>query len=433
VLLVRSSYLVILMISLSGVAIPAAPPIPIVKGEWPQDTLPAIFAEGQDPTAEFNDFGWRLFLAAAWPGDPLKKGEPDRLATLPDLKPPVWDGWAGVDELYLDGGARPLNWGDTGTRRPANLPPGDFPPTRVLSQLNQMGVGVPIGPLVAQNRTYTLYETRVNRTLYEFLRGADTAPASWRYLAKNLPKPDKPALDYPVGSICFKAAWRLFQLPAEQELMKRYHVMSAWVPTTQSPFWERRAVGLTGFHLIVRTAKRPEWLWFSFEHVDNLSVGSDAPAGTKPTYNNPAGPQWAFHPEVNQLPSAVFPVGPPAMSTSPTPVQVVRFSRIPASTRLANDAYQKHAVVRLTPWRHYSLIVAQWPRRRAMGGTFPGTAGFPFPDAPEAAERPIANSVLETSKNLQSGQSCMKCHAVRKTYGTGPLWFVSTRALTVTP
>ena len=71
VLLVRSSYLVILMISLSGVAIPAAPPIPIVKGEWPQDTLPAIFAEGQDPTAEFNDFGWRLFLAAAWPGDAI--------------------------------------------------------------------------------------------------------------------------------------------------------------------------------------------------------------------------------------------------------------------------------------------------------------------------------------------------------------------------
>lgn len=406
----------------------AAPPAPKVAGVWPEDTFPVVFLAGMDPSSDFNDFGWRLFLAAVWPGDDANKGEPDPAATLGGVKPPAIEGWAGIDDLYQDGGGRPPVWADAGLRKPPLPAFVDAPPARVLSQLNQMGLGVPYGPLVAQNGTYTLYETRVNRKLYEFLRGTDVQPSSWRYLAKNLPARDKPALDYPTGSICFKAAWRLFQLPAEEQLLKRYHTMTAWVPIARSPFWERQTVGLTGFHLIVRTDRRPEWLWFSFEHVDNLVVGPDAPPGTKPTYNNPTGPQLVFHPDVNRLPDAVFASGPPRISPTPVPAQVVRFSRIPSETKLVNNAYQSHASVSPTVWRHYSLIVAQWPLRRLTGGMIPGAPGFVFPDAFSAASHPIANSVLETTTHLQVSESCMKCHGARKSFATGPLWFVATRA-----
>src|SRR5664279_1038917 len=46
-----------------------------------------------DPFPDFDNFGWRAFLALNWPSltDPAHRGVPDRAETLGDPGPRVWE------------------------------------------------------------------------------------------------------------------------------------------------------------------------------------------------------------------------------------------------------------------------------------------------------------------------------------------------------
>lgn len=404
---------------------PAQTTSPTVDGRWPPDDAPARLDVGLDPTIDFSHYAWRTLLGCIWPADPLHKGEPDPSKSLADNLPVTLDAWANVEELYQPDGTRPRPWSDAGPR----LPPGvsGALPSRLLTQVNQMGFDAPTGPLIAQNGTFTWYETRINRRLYEHLRGADDRPTSWLYRAANLPGRDAAPLDYPVGSLCVKLAWREFKLPAERALTSRYHVREAYVKDPVTQAWQLRTLGLVGLHVIARTEKRPEWLWFSFEHNDNLVIAPGAPAGLKPCFNDPSGPQSKSDPSVNKLPAKIDPLAPPSMV--PAPVQVVRVSRLDDQIQATNHAYQTHVDVRDSVWKHYSLIVAQWPTIRATRRAYPDSAGKPFPDAANFADHPIANSVMETLTIYQQSESCMKCHSAPQPLATGRLWFVTRRAL----
>src|SRR5205814_1467290 len=80
---------------------------------------------------------------------------------------------------------------------------------KILSQVARLGTvnevgftATPLGPLVAQNRTYVRYEVRLNRVAYEFMR------TNKYYLRENLPSErGTDPLGFPSGSVVVKAAW----------------------------------------------------------------------------------------------------------------------------------------------------------------------------------------------------------------------------------
>src|SRR4029078_13734279 len=99
-------------------------------------------------------------------------------------------------------------------------------------------------------------------------------------------------------------------------------------------------MGLVGFHIAQKTKEFPEWIWSTFEQVDNVppKAGNIQSSFNNGTGNPPTGTQgFANRPvytSVGQLPK------------NPTPTQVVRLNPIPttpagASTVDVNPAFHQ--------------------------------------------------------------------------------------------
>jgi hypothetical protein len=166
-------------------------------------------------------------------------------------------------------------------------------------------------------------------------------------------------------------------------------------------------VGLVGLHIVQKTPSRPQWIWSTFEQVDNVPGVSQGPW----TYNNgtdkpPSQPDGT--PQGNKNPNG-WP--PPA---SPAPVNVVRYSKFPinTSTVTTNQQYQSALQAKGGPWQYYQLVMTQWPlqlnppqpippgQSGAPGNTFPGTN----------ATSAFANVALETFDQTNIVNGCMRCH-----------------------
>ena len=161
-------------------------------------------------------------------------------------------------------------------------------------------------PLVAQNRTYTRYETRINEPEYSAL-----ALSGWSQ-GQNLPDQDHPA-QLPAGSIAVKAAWRLLTAADTPAARARYYVVQnanvvdvAKTIAAGRVVCSKSDVALVGLHMVIRTAHRPQGVWSTFEHVDNVppaGVGEtrepDArDAGALYSYFDASKPKLGLWPEL---------------------------------------------------------------------------------------------------------------------------------------
>ena len=174
---------------------------------------------------------------------------------------------------------------------------------------------------------------------------------------------------------------------------------------------ERRQFVLIGFHIGQKTPKRPQWIWSTFEHVDNLAAGPDAPVGTLASLNDPAKPQ-VLSPQLDPV-DAFHPLLP-----DPDPVQVVQedpSNAIPSQTAATNAKWHADPRVKGSFLRFYQLVRTQWPTAVPPE---PTGAGRPFP------ARRVANMTMETY--LQSS-SCIGCH-VKTPLNTDFVWAINTRA-----
>ncbi len=393
-----------------------------------------------DPYPTFDNFAWRAFIALNWPalGGADGRGAPDRARTLADAGPRVWETFKAHYELFQTGadgrpaapspfasfeGMNPC--GESFDNRTKTL--ASFVP---YAEFNQPGftLGEFLNPLVAQNRTYTRYEIRLNRAEYDAIAGAGWAEG------RNLPDADHPA-DLPIGSIAVKASWRVLTDADTPAVRARYYVSSASVVDVAKSVAANRIVcapaevALVGFHIMVKTRYRPQWLWSSFEHVDNvppagagLAREPDAKdAGAPYSYFDAAHPDRTAPrlgaPETEPISAA----NPPRLD--PEPMQVRRLHPIHPSTMAMNRAYWDLNGVRGTVWEHYMLVASQWPTQPVPPGPendghfFPGltvdrnTPRENYETADPAAEgkENLANTTLETF--LQDASSCMSCHA----------------------
>jgi hypothetical protein len=401
---------------------PPAPPPPTVSWEIPRDVeFPSGFSEAEtNPIAFFDDLSWRTFLALNWPAIDAKRGAADSSKNPGGTSPVVWETWKAGYELFRPDGAPPSEWDSFEAVSPSRAVPNPdagkakqllsfskFGP--VLEDMNErMELGIPVGPLVAQNRTYVRYEMRVNQPQYEFIRGNPKDPRTALYLRQNLPGDGASPLRFPPDSIEVKAAWRQFRLPEEEGLLPRYYHREALLVDRQTGACEKKVMGLVGLHIVHKTPSRPQWVWSTFEHVDNVAVGPGAAPNARPTFNDPCGPQQGDG--VNVLPAPLSAANPPR--ANPNPVQVVSFNPINESTRKSNDLYHNHRLVKDTVWKNYQLVATQWPTRPKAGGT-----GVPFP------RTRVANVTMETE---YWRNSCMNCHA--ETQRTDFVWVLAVHA-----
>lgn len=370
-----------------------------------------------DKFPELDNFAWRAFVALNWPSltDPAHRGAPDRAKNPGDPGPRVWETFKARYELFQTSpNGKPLAPQPWTTYDGANPCGGDvdnrektlatFEPFMDFNQATFSGN--PANPLVAQNRTYTRYETRLNELEYSTLSGLTQR--------EKLPDTDNPLL-MPAGSIAVKAAWRILTEADTPALRARYYVVQnanvvdvAKTLAAQRVVCTKSDVALVGMHIVIRTERRPQGVWATFEHVDNVpQAGAYEPdaknVGAPYSYFDASKPKLGLSPQFGS--PGTFPVSldhPPKLN--PEPNQVVRRKPIHLSTLSMSRYYWSLPGIKDTVWTHYMLVAVQWPSH--------GFPIDPYNDGtffPEGRKENLANTTMETYFQDEP-TSCMSCH-----------------------
>jgi hypothetical protein len=379
---------------------PSTPAVSITSPDLPTDVcIPTGFPSNQNPIEFFDDFSWKSFVSLIWPALPQKRGEPDRSKNVNDVAGPrVFETFKADWELYQ---AQPTEWSKISNADPCNshaLQWGDF----VLASFAKFGnlgeAGFPdlSHALPAQNKTWVRYATSFNQPIYSKIFNDQL------YVMSKLQA--APPLTFENGSITIKSAWIDMDNVAQKE---RYYRRIVKFMKTDGTCLDKE-VGLIGMHVVQKTPSRPQWIWSSFEHVDNVSPeGQDGPNPTRPmAFNDGTGTAMP-----TQDPNGGFP---PISWDNPQVYNVTRFKPIHPSTKTTNDHY-RNALVGV--WSNYQLVLTQWPvppQGTPSTGPVPATQdGGPSHTFPgSAASSAFANTVLETWMQKSISTGCMACHDI---------------------
>ncbi len=351
-------------------------------------------------------FSWQDFLALHWPASADHRGQPDPYKPISAPGPRVWETWKEAYEVYLPTGDEPPPWN---TPQPVPGGCGDADVSKVLSRRQKVDDVIdaklqPTGAdktlpatLTDQQGRLVRYEIRLNEVLFDYIR-ANTLYNGAIQAAAN-------AVSFPAGSMLIKAAWR--ELEAQEEPL--FHTIGACVceatqdgfPTDCAP----KRMGLVGFHIMHKTPSAPQWIWSTFEHVNNVTSRTGAPT----SFNNPrCDPKDC----------------PPNQQTSPgIPTQVTRVTPIPSAdpdcdhpeqaidnVHELNTNLRQALADRGSVFQYYELVNSQFPL--PVVATDAGSAPTP---STVFDVRPtwLANTTLETF--IQESSSCMGCHAMART------------------
>ncbi len=363
---------------------------------------------------DFDEYSWQTFVALNWPALPNGDPDPKRVIGQGGDAPAVWESYKETFEIFLADGSRPAPWG-----APRQLPaacqgvaPAGTPVLNMIQKapqvvLDAMGQPFRTGPLIDQDSNYVRFAISLNRPAFEFI-------VNNRLYNKQGQAAFTQPLVFPVGSnsdadslgaIIIKSAWKII---TPDDIAGRYHTRQVLVytpPSTEPPVQESCAlqtVGLVGWHAAHKTADAPQWIWTTFEHVDNLSVPPNS--GLRPSFHNPDCRDCA----VNTPPT---PPWDPNVKTAPT--QVVRDIPIDEATQALNAEWQGRlrTVDPRSPWQYYELISTQWPTNPGAPGT-----GNPAPQF-------LANTTLETyvqGRVPNVSSSCIMCHNNATTTASRP-------------
>jgi hypothetical protein len=210
-----------------------------------------------------------------------------------------------------------------------------------FSDIGQAGFGSLVGPLVAQNTTYVRYSTGFNKI--EF----DQIVQNELYLRAKLPGAGQ-SLTFNNGALDVKSAWiDMTNVPHP----KRYYTRTALVMDPATGQCSQKTVGLVGLHIVQKTPSRPQWIWSTFEQIDNVPPAQPGAPGTF-TFNDGSG---------TPMPMAnPYPIDPPILPTPP-PFNVQRVKPIHLSTQNTNAAYQQALSPQGSVWQFYQLVMTQWP------------------------------------------------------------------------
>jgi hypothetical protein len=355
----------------------------------------------------FDDYSWRALAALVWPATREHRGTPssDGIAAA---GPRVFETYKPLWEIFHSDGSVPepvFDKYDAAAFNPCNALTqfGDviIGSASGIDDIGQAGIGVLDPPVVAQNGRYIRTLTLFNQVAF------DNIVKNRFFLRSELPpvprpRPERPVIEFPVGSIAVKSAWiDVADMPPA--LVKRFYTRIALVKHATGGGCAPTKVGLVGLHIAQKTPSRPQWIWSSFEQKDAVPPKwADWPGAF--ALNDGSG---APMPERNPL--SLEPLAPEPVR----PFNVVRNTDAPilTSTELTTYGYQHQLAG--TPWQHYRLVATQWPRLEgnqatpipasrdgSVPNTFPGTGAFSA----------FANVAMETfdQKGVQLG--CMSCH-----------------------
>ncbi len=302
----------------------------------------------------FEILGWKSFIAMNWP---FQQGQPQ--PRLSDPGQPRWVTWKEAYDVYLPGGAQPAPWGAPRTIPPTVCKQRPAGATRVLYRNSKAGA-LQVADEMEQAFTYPLWDQSGNIVRYEVQMNI----LEFDYLVKNelyniegqiaFNKANPQGVKFPSGSnssqqpgvIEIKMAWKIL---TPKDVRERYFTTEALVVDESTGDCVPQLLGMVGMHISQKTASSPQWIWSTFEHVDNIDVNSLADHVTRPSFTDPSCATC----EQNGQPT----VGLDGKKRN----QLGRMVPVPKETAALNAQVQALLARDNSVLRYYELISTQWP------------------------------------------------------------------------
>ncbi len=401
-------------------------PAIVLKSQIPGDAqfgkLPPNATNEQkllDIQGDFDIYSWNTFIALNWPPGPDGNGDPNKTIGQNGDNDTVWEHYRDVSDIFLAGGKKP-SWNGpvtVPTQCKANYKPG----MRILSQvgktptvLTDFSQPFNTGPLIDQNGNYTRYEILVNKPMFDYILQNTLYSKAGQKVFSGAVKFPCGVLNGAEGAIMVKSSWKVIK----PEDKSRFHTQTVLVysPASQNPKYpascSTKLMGLVGLHIGHKTNSGAQWLWSTFEHIDNAPSEADVAKKTfKPQYNY-------YNPNCsgqNCTPNVV-----PPRPWNPTKVssfhsQVVRMNMFKGNEFAFESAAARNkdawallsGVSTSSVWLNYELVSTMWPTNTGQCQATPGDPlGTPAPNF-------LANTTLETYiqgmvPNVSS--NCIECH-----------------------
>lgn len=361
--------------------------------------LPGDVAKGADASA-IDDFSWASFIAVNWPADGsiIGKGA-DAVA--------AWQSWKLDSDVLVPDGQVPIPF-----KQPSPIPAACTqvapPGTRVLTHDTKMGrlgdfLTPGNGPLIDQNGEYVRFEILVNEPMYDFILANKLYSVAGQaaYNPGGVLALPAGVQGGATGSVMLKVAWKLMGAGDD---VKRFHTAMAYLYNpNSSPQCQLRLVGMVGMHISHKTANAPQWVWSTFEHVDNAPLIASTDSNHY-SFSDGAAMHRASGCDgttCNAEPKGVWDPN----SGDKTPSQVARLVDFTATAQQQNTAYAA-ALKAINPhsvFANYRLVGTQFPSDVTSASD---PAGVPRPAF-------LANTTMETY--LQgtvpvASSNCAGCH-----------------------
>jgi hypothetical protein len=407
--------------------------------------------------AWFDDFSWQEFVAINWPVGSQGNPQPN----ITDGGTPQWATWHESLQVFRPDGSDPQN--DTPRLCPQNSR--KLRELYVTSSVFSNTVDSDIADERNQAFTTPLYDQNGNEARYEILLNEP----EYKYIVENklynldgqieYSQTNHAPVKFPsgnsatgeVGAIEIKLAWKEL---SDLDSPSRFYTQTVLLPKLDNngePITNsdgsfksctEQLVGLVGMHIAQKTNSSPQWIWSTFEHVDNLNVNdNEFSSDGKPLYalfHDYSIPGQTLPINVAPIPRDTNTGKPSAKGIKKT--QVARLIPIPGLAQQINTIYQQALAGAGSPLQYYELIDTQWPTAPYPDFTnYAAVAGSPFPgNLPEAiinkstgAPVPVylTNSIMETyfqagnqpahfqengfpfvNTSVFGTESCMACH-----------------------
>src|SRR5208337_4873418 len=194
----------------------------------------------------------------------------------------VWSFYRPSSTIFLPNGAVPKSWDEPGTRAFDVVLTKTKAAWRQHATIANQNFEAFSGPLVDQNGKWARYQALVNREEFDYLitnklyNLDGQVEFSQKHDADSLKKPDANDVSMPIndgttkhGAIEIKLAWK--ELGANDD-QSRFLTQQVKVKVSEASDEEPRTItaGLVGMHIIMRTVSSPEWIWATFEQIDNV-------------------------------------------------------------------------------------------------------------------------------------------------------------------
>ncbi len=383
--------------------------LPALAREEPQPSTLATQLNCQPPTSapaanapqdQFDQYSWQMFVALNWPAQDGQRGTPNCNKQPGDAGYTVWQTYKTVSEIFLPGAANPGPWNSPLTARSLGII--NIAALKNSSLVNSIDQAVG-GWLIDQAGNPTYYDISANQASYNYIVGNRFYNANVVSKANNI--------SFPNGVIEIKSSWRIL---TPKDNASHYLTQIARVATFNNQ-GQRTGVteaylGLVGLHIITKVNGYPQWIWSTFEQIENVPPKAkvngqwvDQPvSGTAYSYYNPLAPAATL----NQSPCNWQTQGtqlvcvPKPGTTFQTPNPLNRVTPIADATRWVNANYQANPGLQRSVLKYYQLITTQRP-------LMPNN-----PSNPLGQPTPALSANVTMESYIQPNSSCMNCHSM---------------------